>query len=257
MCFKPAKAIFCLQKHNTIYQNIFKHKPPFISIMSSTLEHLQQAESKAALLFAAIESRGIIKAGFTEKEINDAVLNLAEELLGIKKYWHKRIVRAGKNTLCPYAINPPEVLLQEDEIVFLDFGPILEEWEADYGRTYVLGDDPIKLKLAQDSERLWHMANTYFKTNHGLTGADLYSYCKQLAVEAGWEFGGPIAGHLIGQFPHEKIEGEDKSNYIHPENNIPMNHIGKTGEKRYWIIEIHLVNRDLEIGSFYEQLAGF
>ena len=31
-----------------------------------------------------------------------------------------------------------------------DFGPIFEEFEADLGRTYVLGADPVKHRLAAD-----------------------------------------------------------------------------------------------------------
>jgi hypothetical protein len=83
----------------------------------------------------------------------------------------------------------------------------------------------------------------------------LYDYCKQLAADAGWEFGGPIAGHLIGHFPHEKLEEEVKTNYIHPDNNIPMNALDSSGNKRHWIIEIHLVDREKKIGSFFEQLG--
>ncbi len=225
--------------------------------MDDTLKALQEAEHKAALLFAEIEARDIIRAGVSEKEINNDILNLAEDFLGIKKYWHKRIVRAGKNTLLPYAENPPDLILREDDIAFLDFGPILEAWEADFGRTYVLGNDPVKNRIAADSERLWHVANAHYKNNPNITGSQLYTFCQKIAEEAGWEFGGPIAGHLIGQFPHENIEGEDKNNYIHPENEVPMNMPGKTGKKRHWIIEIHLVDRELEIGSFFEQLAGF
>lgn len=225
--------------------------------MKSPVEQLQLAEEKAAYLFKEIENRQLICAGKTEKQINQDILQLAEDLLGIKKYWHKRIVRAGKNTLCPYAENPPEVTVQDDDIVFLDFGPILEAWEADYGRTYVIGNDPKKIKLAADADRLWHVANDYYKEHPEITGADLYTYCQQIAVDAGWEFGGPIAGHLIGQFPHEKLEGEEKINYIHPENNIPMNQVGKSGHPRQWIIEIHLVDPSLGVGSFFEQLAGY
>ena len=224
--------------------------------MSDTLHELQQAEAKAAYLFEEIQKRGIIKAGVSEKEINIAVLELAEELLGIKKYWHKRIVRAGKNTLCPYDENPPAVVVQDDDIVFLDFGPILEEWEADYGRTYVLGNDSRKHQLAADSERLWHIANEHFKNTTEITGAQLYHYCVNLAQEHGWQYGGPIAGHLIGQFPHEKLEKEDKTNYIHPENHVPLNELNQSGKPRHWIIEIHLVDPELKLGSFFEQIAG-
>ena len=196
-----------------------------------------------------------MKAGITEKQINTKVFELAEELFGIKKYWHKRIVRAGENTLHPYDENPPDLTVQEDDIVFLDFGPILEEWEADYGRTYVLGHDRTKKRLADDSERLWYIAQKYALENPGITGSQLYQYCTDLAKDAGWEFGGPIAGHLIGHFPHEQLDGEEKTNYIHPENHIPLNQLDQSGNPRHWIIEIHLVDRDQKIGSFFEQLA--
>jgi len=48
-------------------------------------------------------------------------------------------VRAGRNTLAPYDENPPDLTVAEDDIVFLDLGPVFEELEADFGRTYVVG----------------------------------------------------------------------------------------------------------------------
>lgn len=225
--------------------------------MTNTVLQLQRAEEKAAILFQEMEHRKIIRAGVTEKDINTEVFLLADELLGIKKYWHKRIVRAGENTLHPYDENPPNLKITDDDILFLDFGPILEEWEADYGRTYVIGNDAYKQKLASDAEKLWHIANEYYKNNPSQTGAELYHYCVDLAKDYNWEFGGPIAGHLIGHFPHENLESEVKTNYIHPENNKPMNEKDGNGNHRHWIIEIHLIDRDKRIGSFFEQLAGF
>jgi hypothetical protein len=225
--------------------------------MTAILLELQKAEQKAALLFQEIEKRHLVRAGKTEKQINTDVFLLADELFHIKKYWHKRIVRAGENTLHPYDENPPDLIVQEDDILFIDFGPILEKWEADYGRTFVIGNDPYKKKLATDSEKLWHIANDYFINNPAITGSQLYVYCKKLAVNYGWEFGGPIAGHLIGQFPHESLEKEVKTNYIHLENHIPLNQRDSNGKERHWIIEIHLIDASKKIGSFFEQLAGF
>ena len=75
-----------------------------------------------------------------------------------------------------------------------------------------------------------------------------------LASHYGWTFGGEIAGHLIGHFPHEKLEGEDRTNYIHPENNIDVFALGKNGNRRDWILEIHFVDIEQEIGGFFEQL---
>jgi len=231
------------------------HLNSYFYTMDNSLTQLNLAEEKAATLFKEIEKRSIITAGVTERQINNQVFEMADELFGIKKYWHKRIVRAGENTLHPYDENPPDLTVKEDDIVFLDFGPILEEWEADYGRTYVVGNDSHKQKLASDSERLWYIAQKHLLEQPSMTGAQLYEYCVQLAVDNGWQFGGPIAGHLIGHFPHEQLDAEEKTNYIHPENHIPMNELDQSGNQRHWIIEIHLVDLEKKIGSFFEQLA--
>jgi hypothetical protein len=68
---------------------------------------LRDAQSKAQELFLEVESRGLIRPGETEDSVSEAIYALAEAMFGISTYWHKRIVRAGKNTLAPYAINPP------------------------------------------------------------------------------------------------------------------------------------------------------
>jgi hypothetical protein len=35
-------------------------------------------------------------------------------------------------------------MVGEEDTLFLDLGPVFEEWEADFGRTFVLGSDPVK-----------------------------------------------------------------------------------------------------------------
>ena len=222
--------------------------------MSGSLKQLIDAENKAERLFQEIENRNIIQSGKTEKQINNEIYSLAFDLFGIKKYWHKRIVRSGVNTLFPYDENPKNLLVEEDDILFIDFGPIFEEWEADYGRTYVIGQDPLKKRLVIDIEKAWHNANIFYHSQKDISGKKLYSYCCNLAKEMGWEFGGSIAGHLIGYFPHEKLEKEDKTNYIHPKNQINMNAPDRNGNVRHWILEIHFVDRKLKIGGFFEQL---
>lgn len=219
------------------------------------LEELVIAETKAAKLFATIEQRQLIEPGITEKELNQRIYNLAFELFGIKKYWHKRIVRSGANTLLPYRHNPENLTLQEDDILFLDFGPVFEEWEADYGRTYVIGQNERKHQLQKDIELAWHEGKAFYDANkHWLKGKDLYQFTKELATKYGWTFGNIHAGHLIGNFPHEKIQGEEKENYIHPENEQRMADPDKHGDERFWIYEIHFIDEELQIGGFFEQL---
>lgn len=223
--------------------------------MTEQIQQLILAEQKAAQLFEQIGARGLIIEGKTEKDLNSEVMNLAFELFGIRKFWHKRIVRSGKNTLLPYAENPPNLILQKDDILFFDFGPVFDEWEADFGRTYVLGADQRKLKLQRDVEAAWHEGKTYFLENRPtLTGAAFYQYTKELATKYGWEYGNEHCGHLIGNFPHEKIVGEEKINYIHPENDLLMDALDQHGNPRQWIYEIHFIDRAAEIGGFFEQM---
>jgi Xaa-Pro aminopeptidase len=214
---------------------------------------LLEAQRKAEDLFAEVESRGLIRAGITEGQLNEEIYALAKELYGITTYWHKRIVRAGKNTLLPYAENPPDLTIGEDEILFLDLGPVFEEWEADFGRTFVLGSNPRKLKLRDDVERAFQEGKRYFHEHPELTSAGFYQYAVELAGRYGWAFGGPIAGHLIGQFPHERIPEDKVTLYIHPDSPLKMRSLDENGQPRHWILEIHFVDRELKIGGFFEE----
>ena len=62
---------------------------------------LLQAQSKAVRLFEEIDARGLIRPDITEKTLNADIYALAKEMYGITTYWHKRIVRAGKNSCSP------------------------------------------------------------------------------------------------------------------------------------------------------------
>jgi Xaa-Pro aminopeptidase len=223
--------------------------------LANPYQELIKAENKAKLLFSEIEKRQLIKPGLTELELNTLIFNLAFELFGIKKYWHKRIVRSGKNTLYPYNENPPNLKITDNDIVFLDFGPIFENWEADYGKTYVLGLDSKKTKLMNDVEMAWHEGSMFYnKHKHEITGQEFFNYTIELCEKYGWKFGNEHCGHLVGNFPHQKIMGEKLLNYIHPQNHQKMSNHDILGNERYWIYEIHFIDEENQIGGFFEQL---
>jgi Xaa-Pro dipeptidase len=215
---------------------------------------LAQAQKKAHALFSAVEARGLIRPGISENALNEEIHLLAQEMYGIKTYWHKRIVRSGSNTLLPYDENPPDLVLEKDDILFLDLGPVFEDWEADFGRTFVLGQDPQKHRLCRDIGSAFAEGKAYFKTQARITGSEYFRYLQSLAVKYGWEFGGQIGGHLIGHFPHERIPGDKVSLYVHPQNHNRMNDPDAHGQQRHWILEIHFVDRSQKIGGFYEEL---
>ena len=221
-------------------------------MMTKPIKQLIIAEEKALLLFKTIEERKFIVAGKTEKELNNDIYNLAYELFGIKKYWHKRIVRAGENTLLPYQENPINKTIKKNDILFLDFGPVFEDWEADIGRTFTIGDDEKNRKLKNDIEIAWQEGKEYFEKNKNtITGAEFYTFTSKLAQKFGWEYGNEHCGHLIGNFPHEKLQGEEITNYIHPNNHQLMSDHDKYGNQRYWIYEIHFIDEKEKIGGFF------
>ena len=127
--------------------------------MNETKQRLILAEQKAKELFDTVEKRGLIIAGKSEKELADEIVKIAKEDFGTEIHWGKKIVRTGINTLQPYIADPPNLIIQKGDILFFDFHPVFEDWEADLGRTYVLGNDPLKLKIKKDVEAAWHEAN--------------------------------------------------------------------------------------------------
>jgi Xaa-Pro aminopeptidase len=225
-----------------------------LTIMNDAKQKLLRAEQKTKELFNAVEERGLIVPGKSEQELSEEVVKLAKQLFGIDEYWHKKIVRTGINTLQSYSANPPDLVIQKDDILFLDFGPIFEGWEADLGRTYVIGNDPLKLKLKKDVENAWHEAKAWHAQQSSLTGAAYFTYCTELATRYGWEFAGEIAGHIVGHYPHEQLAPGDMGLDVHPDNHSDILQPDKAGNSRHWILELQFVDRVNNIGGYFEQL---
>ena len=200
---------------------------------SGVRENLELAEQEAKRLFKSVEELGLIVPGKTERQLNDEVVKLAQELFGIEEFWHKKIVRAGVNTIQPYSGNPPDLVIQDDDIVILDFGPVYKNWEADLGRTYVIGNDLVKIKLQNDIELAWEIARDWYVEQASLTGATFFRYVTELAERFGYEYGGEIAGHIVGPFPHEQLEAGNLGLDIHPENHQNMFLTDPDGNRRH------------------------
>jgi Xaa-Pro aminopeptidase len=215
---------------------------------------LVAAEGRANALFDAIERDGLIRPGRTERMVEADIYELVAREFGVEKHWHKRIVRAGANTLTTAGDNPPVRVIEPEDIVYVDLGPVFKEWEADIGRSYALGDDPAKRALVTDLPIVFERVRGHYNATADITGADLYAFAEQAASEAGWLFGGKIAGHLIAEFPHAHIPGDKDLMRISPKNPDPMRGLDNMGREKYWILEIHLVDRGRQFGGFHERL---
>ncbi|HEY2034017.1 MAG TPA: M24 family metallopeptidase [Rhizomicrobium sp.] len=219
---------------------------------------LEAAEAWGNAMFDAIERAGIIRAGKTEKEIEDEIYILAKKDFAVDVHWHKRLVRAGINTVCVYAEDPESRMVVPDDTVFLDLGPVFAssnaQWEADLGRSYALGNDAEKKRLVADLPRLFDVVKAHYDATPNITGEQLYAHAQKVADEAGWIFGGTIAGHIVGEFPHaQRIPGREEHR-ITAGNAKRMRDPDANGHARNWILEIHLVDKTRSWGGFYERL---
>ena len=220
---------------------------------------LEDAEARGNAMFDAIERAGLVRAGITEKELDDQIFMLAKRDFGVNIHWHKRVVRAGVNTISVYADDPPIRTIAPDDTVYLDLGPVFAsanlQWEADLGRSYALGSDPDKKRLVADLPRIFAQVEAHYDATPDITGAQLYAYAQKAAADSGWTFGGTIAGHIVGEFPHAQLVPGDKDLHrIAPKNPKRMRDPDDNGRARNWILEIHLVDRAREFGGFYERL---
>jgi Xaa-Pro aminopeptidase len=232
-----------------------KQQAQQIKIMNEVQQKLFLAEQKAKELFNSVEARGLIVSGKSEATLCNEILQIARNDFGVENHWGKKIVRTGINTLQPYIAEPSDLIIKEDDILFFDFHPVFDGWEADLGRTYVLGNDPLKLKIKKDIEAAWHEGNEWYFKQTNLTGAAFFKYAADLAKRYGYEFGNAIAGHIIDHYPHEQPDDPNDLCFdVHPDNHADILQLDKFGNKRHWMLELHFVDRVNNIGAFFEQL---
>jgi Xaa-Pro aminopeptidase len=215
---------------------------------------LEAAELRAQALFAAIERGGLLRPGRSEGDVEEDIRALAAAEFGVEKHWHRRIVRSGPNSVTTAGDHPVVRMIEPDDIVYLDLGPVFGGWEADIGKSYALGNNPRKNALVADLPRQFEKLQQHFRAHPDISGAALYEFAVRSAQEAGWKFGGKIAGHIISEFAHAQIPGAKDLTRISPLNTASMSGPDGNGRRRYWIGEIHLVEQDDSFGGFYERL---
>jgi Xaa-Pro dipeptidase len=222
--------------------------------MDSISRSLIAAQNRAEALFDEVVGSRMIRAGMLESELTEEIHALAQSRFAVRRHWHKRIARAGPNTVLTYHDDAADRRIVEDDIVYLDFGPVFDEWEADFGRTYVLGADPGKHRLVGDIAAAFQRGKELYRLTPDLSAGQLYDFVANLAAPAGWEFGAPTAGHMIGHFPHEVSHTDARRFSIRHGNDLRLREPDDNGRARHWILEIHFVDRVKMIGGFFEEL---
>ena len=184
------------------------------------------------------EISNLIKPGISETEAKKKAVELYEKF-GIKKNWHNPYIYFGTNTVLTFKDkSKEEKILQEEDIAYIDIGPIIDDVEGDIGHTLVFGNNDLFKELKSQSENIFNIACNYWKENNP-TGIELYKYIYELTDKTGFLFNLNPAGHLIGSFPHKGWK-EGLNTYPF----IP--------EAGYWILEIQIRHPEKSYGAFYE-----
>ena len=181
--------------------------------------------------------------GMTEERGVEIAKQTLKEL-GLLRGWHQVCVRYGSNTLLEYG-NPSRagVLLGENDIFFIDIGPVWQNCEGDGGATFVVGSDPDMHQAARDVVTLWHRTHDKWREDQ-ITGRKLYEFAITEAASMGWELNlKRMSGHRIGDFPHKhRIDG------------MMLSTVDVVPSPLLWILEIHIRHKTRPFGAFYEDI---
>lgn len=195
---------------------------------------------------AAAEITARIEIGMNEKD-GQALVKEVFSNLSITKFWHPTKFRIASDTTKTFRDLPDEnIKCQDQDIVFIDIGPIIDNHEADFGRTVVLNKTNAILKpeyvaLAKASELIFLETEKYWKQS-GATGIKLFEFAQQKTSELGYRLDHRMAGHRLGDFPHQVYS---KQKLFEFEKN-PI--------KDIWVLEIHIVDDKNQRGSFFEDI---
>jgi methionyl aminopeptidase len=162
--------------------------------------------------------------------------------LGMRRGWHKTMVRFGPNTTKNFSEKSAEgTILGDDDIFFIDIGPIYDETEGDAGDTFVVGSNLEHHRARREVRIIWdQVRDKWFRG--GTTGKDLYEYAIAAAASLGWILNLDLTGHRLSEFPHSAhYDGTLAEVEFRPNPNL-------------WVLEIVIVHPDRTFGAFYEDL---
>lgn len=156
--------------------------------------------------------------------------------------WHGIYVRFGENTLCTYnEKNPPDVVLKDDDIFYIDIGPVYEKWEGDGGDTFVIGGDVGMHAAKRDVRKIFDLVREKWLTEK-LTGRALYEFAEEAAKNLGWVLYTEVAGHRLADFPHKAFHSGP----------LAVTEFAPAAD--LWVLEIQIRHPERKFGAFYEDL---
>ena len=205
-------------------------------------------QSRKTCLQIVEEIISSLQVGLTESDVQK-IIKTEFAKHGIEKFWHPSKFRIGVDTLKTFKDLPDQnIKIKSGDICFIDVGPIINNHEADFGRTFIfqpekLNSDELsaKNKLIQANHKVFELTAQTWKKNK-LTGLKLYQFAQQQALDLGYELNIGMDGHRLGDFPH------------HVHTRMGLGELQQTPVSDLWVLEIHIRDLKRQEGAFFEDI---
>jgi Xaa-Pro aminopeptidase len=206
-----------------------------------SIEAIRKAQAKSWEALHAVAA--IVKPGMTEAQATAQGQAILAEM-GLVRNWHPLLIRFGQNTLKIFSDRTPgDTVLGEDDIWFIDMGPVFEGHEGDVGATFATGTDPAKQACARDVKLLFDRIKAIWDGGK-VSGYDLYDAAQAEAAALGWVLNLDIQGHRVGDYPHSVHQGGKLGGF------------GQAPSPGLWILEMQIRHPTEPFGAFYEDLLA-
>lgn len=189
-----------------------------------------------------------VEIGMTSSDGQELVTNVFKSF-DVSKFWHPTKFRFGGDTTKTFRDLPDENLkCQDQDLIFIDLGPIINNHEADFGKTIILNKSnqnplPEFEKLAKASEIIFRETEQYWKQTKA-TGLELFEFAQHKTSNLGYRLDHRMAGHRLGDFPHQIFTKQKLFEF----DQNPL--------KDIWVLEIHIIDDKLQRGSFFEDILS-
>ncbi len=182
-----------------------------------------------------------IAPGMDEAAAQDLAARVLADM-GMDRLWHPSLIRFGENTLETFKSHAhSNRTLHDNDIYFIDIGPVWNGHEGDVGATFAVGNDAEMHAAAAHVKQIWHEVRNAWRTQR-LSGQALYALAGERAQALGWHLHPAIRGHRVSDYPHAPYRGGSLGDF----NAYP--------QPGRWILEIQLAHPLRPFGAFYEDL---
>lgn len=202
---------------------------------------LRAAQAKSWHALHAIAA--LIRPGMTER----SAIAAGEDILiqmGAERNWHPLLIRFGEHTLKIYSDRAEaDRVLGENDIFFIDMGPVFGGHEGDVGASFTTGDDAEMAACARDVRVLFDRVKAIWAGGR-VSGKALYDVAAAEARALGWVLNLDIKGHRVSDYPHS----------VHQGGKLGM--LDSPPKPDLWILEIQIRHPTRPFGAFFEDLLS-